>query len=132
VPSYPCRVPLCTSYVAARGDYCAEHVGQRQHARRERDRFYDAHRRDPGAKQFYDSAAWQRARATKLAAAPVCERCQREWARHVHHVRKVRDCTTTAERTDQANLKSLCPPCHNAEEADDAAAAAAASKGAPC
>ena len=120
MPSYPCRWPTCTVYVGKRGDYCAEHEAHGRRERAERNRFYDQHVRDPEAKRFYDSAAWQRARATKLARDPVCEKCQRAWAAHVHHKKPLKECTPR-ERLDQQNLMSLCQPCHNTIEKETAA-----------
>jgi 5-methylcytosine-specific restriction enzyme A len=81
------------------------------------DRYYDAHLRDPEARKFYGSAAWQRARKTKLANDPVCQRCQVTWARHCHHVIPLDRCTPF-ERVSQSNLLSLCQPCHNEIEAE--------------
>ena len=115
VPSYPCHHPTCGAYVGRRGGYCPDHEAKGQEARRERDRFYDRHARDPAARAFYNSAAWQRARTAKLAESPVCERCQRTWARHVHHRKPLARCSP-AERTARENLMSVCPPCHNAIE----------------
>lgn len=119
MPSYPCRHPTCTTYVARRGDYCPAHQEKGRQERAERNRFYDQHLRDADAKAFYNSAGWQRARATKLAEHPVCERCGRAWARHVHHRIPLAECTPE-QRLAQENLKSLCVPCHNAEEAEAA------------
>jgi 5-methylcytosine-specific restriction protein A len=119
VPVYPCRHPTCAAYVQKRGGYCEAHARQGRQERAARNRFYDQHARDPEAKKFYDSAAWQRARATKLATDPICERCQRVWAQHVHHRIPLARCTPE-QRLDQRNLKSLCLPCHNIEEAEAA------------
>lgn len=117
MPSYPCKHPICNSYVRRRGDYCEAHQAQGKQARRERDRYYDKHQRDPDAKRFYNSSAWKRARALKLATDPVCQRCQRQWAQHVHHRIPLKRCTDE-QRTAQDNLLSVCAPCHNAIEAE--------------
>jgi 5-methylcytosine-specific restriction endonuclease McrA len=93
------------------------HTDQGRTERRERNRFYDQHQRDAEAKRFYDSEAWKRARARRLASYPVCERCNREFARHVHHRIKLKDCTPS-QRLDQDNLMSVCVSCHNAIEAE--------------
>lgn len=119
MPAHPCRWPTCVAYVRRPATYCDEHADDGREARRERDRFYDRHVRDPESKRFYDSAAWQRARATKLADRPVCERCERVFAQHVHHRKPLADCTP-AERVDQRLLMSVCQPCHNAIEKETA------------
>ena len=119
MPSHPCRHPTCSAYVPRRG-YCPDHQEQGRRDRRARNRFYDQHLRDPEAKKFYDSAAWQRARQTKLASEPVCERCRRVFAQHVHHRIPLSRCTPE-QRVEQANLMSVCAPCHNAIEAEAAA-----------
>ena len=120
MPSFPCAHPTCTTYVRRRGLYCEAHEQQGRNARRERDRFYDQHQRNPNARVFYNSAGWQRARAIKLAHNPTCERCCRAWARHVHHVKPITTPEGWERRLDQKYLKSLCPPCHNEEEAEAA------------
>jgi 5-methylcytosine-specific restriction protein A len=119
MPVYPCNVPTCTAYVATRGASCADHAGRAAGMQR----FYDRHQRNRDSKQFYDSAAWQRARKIRLAAHPICERCAREWAEHVHHTRPVIG-STWGQRLDQRYLQAVCPPCHNIIESEAAAAAA--------
>jgi 5-methylcytosine-specific restriction protein A len=115
VPSHPCRWPTCTAYVPTYG-YCADHAGKATAVRREDRRHYDKHRRDPDAKRFYDSAAWQVARKLKLAEDPVCERCGAAWSRHVHHVKPLKPHPEL--RLDRRNLMAVCPPCHNEIEAE--------------
>jgi 5-methylcytosine-specific restriction protein A len=120
MPSYPCRHPTCTAYVLKRGDGCDlhSHPGARPD-QAQRHRRYDQTRRDPEAKRFYDSAAWQRARAAKLAATPWCERCRVVFANTCHHAPiPLADCTPE-QRTDQRNLQSLCPGCHSLTEVEE-------------
>jgi 5-methylcytosine-specific restriction endonuclease McrA len=114
MPVFPCAHPTCTAHVPTRGASCPAH-GASQAAPKSRHSYYDQHQRDREAKQFYNSAAWLRARKLKLAANPVCQRCQIVFAQHVHHKKKLRDCAP-AEKLEQSNLMSLCQPCHNAEE----------------
>jgi 5-methylcytosine-specific restriction protein A len=116
MPSHPCRHPTCTEYITAPG-YCTEHAHLAPADSRERHRRYDRERRDPEAKKFYNSAAWQRARDTKLANQPTCEICGR-FAEMVHHRTPVRE--SQEKRTDQDNLQSLCTPCHSKLEAEAA------------
>jgi phage terminase large subunit-like protein len=78
-------------------------------------RQYDRHQRDPKAKQFYNSAAWQRCRQNKLAQTPWCERCNAA-ARHVHHRQPIATPAGWDKRLDAAGLMSLCIGCHNAVE----------------
>lgn len=101
--------------------WCPTHEEHGRKADGERHAFYDAHQRDPESRGFYNSAAWARARATKLAEHPVCERCRRTWATSVHHVRPLKKCSP-AERLDQRNLMAVCGPCHNTIEAEAAKA----------
>lgn len=117
MPVYPCKHPTCVSYVAKRGDFCDAHAQQGKQERRQRDQHYDRHRRDPDAKRFYNSAIWKRARTTALAENPVCTRCRKEWAQHVHHRIPLKRCTRQ-QRTDQQNLMAVCAACHNAIEAE--------------
>jgi 5-methylcytosine-specific restriction protein A len=115
MPSYPCAIPTCEAYVPARGGTCEEHGNRGGVTSTSRHAYYDQHLRDKEAKAFYDSAAWQRARATKLANNPTCERCEVVFAQHVHHKIPLRRCTL-AQKTAQDNLTSLCQPCHSAVE----------------
>jgi 5-methylcytosine-specific restriction protein A len=117
MPSYRCKWPNCRAYVPRSGSYCQDHEQHGREARADRDRYYDQHLRDEDARRFYNSKAWELAREKKLATTPICERCNREWARHVHHKKPLKFCTVE-ERTAQSNLKSLCHPCHNEEEAE--------------
>jgi 5-methylcytosine-specific restriction endonuclease McrA len=120
MPVYPCAWPTCSAYVPRRGAHCPAHAQHGRTERRQRDRFYDQHARDPEARAFYASTGWQRARAIKLAHDPICERpgCG-QFARHVHHKVPLKRCMPE-QRTAQSNLKSLCVPCHNIEEAEAA------------
>jgi 5-methylcytosine-specific restriction enzyme A len=95
--------------------YCDAHAEQGRSATAERNRRYDQQQRDPEAKAFYNSAAWLNVRRDVLADEPVCRRCNREWAAHVHHIRPLKECTP-AERLDRDNLEPLCQPCHNEAE----------------
>lgn len=116
MPVYPCRWPTCRSYVPRRGAYCKVHEQHGRQDRRDRDRLYDRYARDPEARAFYGSAAWQRARATKLARCVTCERCKVVFARHVHHRKPLKDYPELALAQD--NLEALCIPCHNQAEAE--------------
>lgn len=118
MPVFPCKWPTCTVYVRDRGGYCPQHAAQGRQQQNARHRFYDEHLRDPVAKAFYNSEAWRRVRREKLAADPVCERCRRVLAEHVHHRIAFKQCTET-QKLDPANLMSLCPPCHNEKTAEE-------------
>ena len=120
MPSFACKHPTCLRFGAKPG-YCAEHAKhapkRRPQERLMRDRFYDQHQRDRDAKAFYNSKAWQLARAIRLAEHPVCEQCGIDWARHVHHVIPLRKCTDS-QKLDQDSLRAVCPCCHNTLEAE--------------
>jgi 5-methylcytosine-specific restriction protein A len=113
MPAYPCRSPTCSEYVTEKGGVCGNHTGRGVAPEVSRHRRYDEARRDREAKRFYDSAAWQRARRERLAEHPVCERCGRAWAAHVHHVKPLRDYPALA--LDRNNHEAICAPCHNKE-----------------
>lgn len=72
-------------------------------------------------KRFYDRAAWQRARAYKLARFPLCELCRKDGravaAAHVHHLRTIEEAPHL--RLNQSNLQSLCAQCHATTHATD-------------
>ena len=118
-----CAYPPCTRSVPAEGDYCADHASVGQQSGAASQRFYDQHRRDPAAKQFYNSKAWKDARAKCLANHPVCERCikldadSKAFAVHVHHIKPLKQCSDE-EKTAQSNLQALCVPCHNTVESE--------------
>ena len=120
MPVYPCHHPTCIEHVSRRGDVCPAHQGKTRTARQTIQHHYDQHHRDADAKQFYNSARWQRAREAKLAECPFCERCTREWARHVHHIVPLKRCTPQ-QQTAHDNLMSLCPGCHTIIERELAA-----------
>lgn len=124
MPHRPCKHPTCTALVA-KGAWCDahKHLAPEQD-RRAYHREYDQRQRDAEAKAFYNSPGWKKARGIKLAADPVCERCQRAFANTVHHKKPLRECTA-AERVAQSNLLSVCPPCHAVIEAEIAAGRAA-------
>jgi 5-methylcytosine-specific restriction endonuclease McrA len=114
MPSFCCKHPTCQTYLPARG-YCPAHAEQGKQSTATK--FYDQHVRNPAAKQFYNSAAWERTRADVLAENPVCQRCGEAFSAHVHHVIPLSECTE-AQKTDRGNLWGVCPPCHNTIEAE--------------
>lgn len=114
MPAFPCRVATCTEYVKEKGGACPDHGDSPSVSRHS---FYDQHLRDKVAHAFYVSARWLRARAIKLRNNPVCERCEKSWAQHVHHIIPLAECSYEQE-TDQKNLMSVCQPCHNVIEAE--------------
>lgn len=76
---------------------------------------YDRGQRDKRSKQFYDSAAWRRTRAEKLARDPLCEGCKMAGkltaASHVHHAIEIK--VDWDRRLDPDNLVSACHSCHS-------------------
>lgn len=126
MPSYVCKHSTCQVYLKQRG-YCTQHeaegkaleaprIAEQQAQKKAIDVYYDQHRRNKSAKQFYNSSAWQYARKLRLTDSPVCEYCKIAFAQHVHHVKPLAECDSF-ERLDQANLMSVCAPCHNQIEA---------------
>jgi 5-methylcytosine-specific restriction enzyme A len=84
-------------------------------SRPERQRFYDATKRNKESKDFYHTAAWLKARAIKLNLNPLCELCFQEKrlvaATVVHH--KIEIAVDPYLRLDTNNMQSLCSACHN-------------------
>jgi phage terminase large subunit-like protein len=81
----------------------------------ERAAYYNKHKRNPEAVKFYNSAAWSGphgARTNYIREHPICERCGRVTADHVHHKIPFDSCTIE-QRIDTANLQSVCISCHN-------------------
>lgn len=86
--------------------------GQRPPEDKSRHRVY-AKYRGPEAKG-YNTAAWRRLRAMKLARNPLCEDCEAKGhatpADMVHHLDETRDGHPVLCPVDR--LVSLCNPCH--------------------
>lgn len=128
MPSYRCKNPVCLNYLAARA-YCpnCSALGEREKAAR--NSYYDRHQRDPEARKFYNSSAWNHpdygARAIKVRISPICERCRDRVVEHVHHTTPLLE-LTPAQRIDQAFLMSVCQSCHNALTAEERRRAAGA------
>ena len=114
MPSYPCKAGTCGRYLPSPG-YCDAHAEMGRKARRDAARDYNANRRDATRQAFYDSAAWQRCRRSKLERFPLCERCHAALASHVHHVTPISTPDGWRRRLSQAGLMGLCQPCHNVE-----------------
>lgn len=78
-------------------------------------REYDRRSRNRESKRFYNSKAWKAVRASKLAADPICEQCEREGrltrADVVHH--KLELVQHPELGLCMENLESLCHSCHN-------------------
>lgn len=68
----------------------------------------------------YDTAAWQRVRATQKTKQPLCEECKSKGritaATVVDHITPVR---LGGDFWDTANHQSLCRPCHQAKSASE-------------
>lgn len=115
MPSYNCKHPTCLILLPSRG-YCPKHQQVGDEIEAERQQVYDQKLRSREAKKFYCSLGWNLARTLKLASAPTCQRCSRQWSTDVHHVISVREILSKGlDRsllTDQNNLQSLCGICH--------------------
>jgi 5-methylcytosine-specific restriction enzyme A len=81
--------------------------------------YYDRFARDPEARKFYQSSAWQRVRDMKLRRDPLCEACKQAgrdvMAEMVHHLIPIKRGT---HNLDMTFLVSLCHRCHNAVESE--------------
>jgi hypothetical protein len=113
MPSFNCVHPTCNAILPAKG-YCPKH----QAAAKAPQADYDKYQRDQWAKRFYNSARWIKARNSKLARFPMCERCKKALAGQVHHKTPVQQVRRSAPHLLYAgeNLLSVCIPCHNALE----------------
>jgi 5-methylcytosine-specific restriction enzyme A len=81
-----------------------------------RHRFYDKYKRDPEARKFYKSKAWEKCRKIALQRDEfLCQSCLKNGnytpADMVHHIKERKDYPELA--LDLDNLESLCNPCHN-------------------
>lgn len=68
-------------------------------------------------KHIYNTARWQRIRAAKLRACPLCEYClpdRRKAATDVDHFKAIED---GGAPYDMANLRSACASCHSSKTA---------------
>lgn len=108
-----CKWSTCALSTRHPSGYCDEHAGKRAAVTRpllRAARDTDKRARD---KAFYDSAAWRKCRAAKLARDPVCELrlpgCTTQ-ARLVNH--KVPRAQGGAD-FDPENLQSACWECHS-------------------
>ncbi|WP_459503071.1 HNH endonuclease [Bacillus sp. C1] len=81
-------------------------------------KFYDKHKRDKGAKKFYNSKAWRDCRHLALIRDNyLCQECLKHNiitpADMVHHIKERSENPELALTLE--NLISLCNPCHNKE-----------------
>jgi phage terminase large subunit-like protein len=86
-----------------------------------RDAFYNKHLRNPQSKAFYNSAAWRGpsgARTQYIREHPICERCQRVTADHIHHKTPIDTPEGWERRLDPSGFMSVCRSCHNRIEAE--------------
>ena len=109
-PKRPCAAPRCPALVEAGERYCPEH-------KRENNRRVKRSREDKKEQRFYDSAAWKRFRAMKLAEQPLCERHLAKGetvvATTVHHQEEIREGGAWLPSFDE--VESLCRSCHSKE-----------------
>ena len=103
----PCREPRCANLARDGFHYCEKHAAQEvtgAFLRKAKQRL-----------ALYNSAAWQRTRAAKLARDPVCEVCKRAAATQIHHKATARETPELSFSLD--NLESICARCHARESA---------------
>ncbi|RWR06739.1 HNH endonuclease signature motif containing protein [Siminovitchia fortis] len=79
-------------------------------------RRYDKHKRDQGAKKFYNSKAWQVCRSIALARDNyLCQECLKQGKitpyNVVHHIKSRKEYPELALDVD--NLICVCHKCHN-------------------
>ena len=102
-PKRPCSFPDCPELVEGR--YCEKH-------KREVDRHYNRHQRDPRTAKRY-GRRWRKIRQAFLTAHPLCEECKKQGrytpAEEVHHITPLSEGGTH----DYENLMALCKSCHS-------------------
>lgn len=101
MPRHACSHPGCPATTPRGVAYCDKH--EPMHRRL-------ADERRPETRRIYNSSRWQRVRAAKFKANPVCEECDTALATSVHHKQPVDECPDLA--FDPDNLMSVCEPCH--------------------
>lgn len=79
-------------------------------------RYYDKYKRNPEARAFYKSAAWQKARQVALIRDNyLCQSCLKDKkivkADVVHHIKELKDYPELG--LVLSNLISWCHACHN-------------------
>jgi hypothetical protein len=117
MPVYKCKHPTCRAQLPERG-HCARHqpaAAEPEREKKEKDRLYDASRRDPEMVKFYNSAAWKAVRLEKLRQDPLCQMCNKAVATTVHHKDPAKG-QSPAERLNIKKLESACSPCHSRHE----------------
>lgn len=112
-PRKPCAFPGCAELVEAEERFCSRH--------RTQDAREDHRKRGNFRERGYDSR-WDKVKALKLIANPICEQCALEGrvtiATVVHHLIPVKERPDLLLSFD--NLKSLCRRCHAREHAETA------------
>lgn len=103
MPNTFCAGPGCPEIVSGRARYCPEHAHILT-AKKRRRTF------DP---DFYGRAEWKRLRAEYRKRHPLCERCRRAAAAHVHH--KIPRRERPELSLSWSNLEALCARCHGKE-----------------
>lgn len=79
---------------------------------------YDKYKRNPEARAFYKSAAWQKVRIIILQRDNyLCQECLKNnkltVANTVHHIEPLLD--NWDKGLDEENLEAICESCHNKE-----------------
>jgi 5-methylcytosine-specific restriction enzyme A len=117
----PCKHPGCNALLRAPG-YCEKHAASAPKRGEEYQRW---RRRDPAQSsvdRIRSTSRWQKVRASKLSASPLCEDPLGQHpaatvaARQVHHICGLATHPELAFHAD--NLQSVCAACHAALEAE--------------
>lgn len=61
-----CKKPGCNCLIEYKEKYCEKHKKEQGETEKERHKYYDTHKRNIGAKKFYNSAAWRGVREQAL------------------------------------------------------------------
>ena len=102
-PGRPCRHPGCPAIVKGKSGYCPAHEKKVK-------KQYESQPQRIEDKRFYSDRKWRRLRKMKLAADPMCQKCEEKASVLVHHIDDVKH--HPEKKMEWGNLLSLCNDCH--------------------
>lgn len=111
----PCKRPGCAALLDKSG-WCAAHISSAPKPRANYDRWRKSDPKQSAIDAIRSTSRWQKVRASKLAANPLCEdpfgrhKDNPATARQVHHVVGLAANSELAFHAD--NLMSVCHACH--------------------
>lgn len=102
--AHPCPGPQCTNFTTERHcKKCAPFFNKQLHQRCNTEHVDD---------DFYDTAAWERARKRQLTKEPQCRRCKTTLNLQVDHIKPI---SQGGSKFDATNHQTLCADCHKSK-----------------